>query len=589
MSGEPLPSQRPRTRIGLALAGIHIETPTNMKSREERRQKKLDKKAARHSGIAKVASRLTAQQSLDIRNSLELAMRHHSAGDLTNAERIYKQILRINPNHADALNLLGLHAYQAGKYDRAEKLIIKAIKTKPDFAEAHNHLGLTLQKQGRLEEAAVSFRKTITLAPGFNLAVLNLGNVLLDLGRSEDAVGQYHKVISREPKFVNAHYNLGNALKKLGQFENAATSYRNAIEIAPNFAEAHSNLGNVLQKLGEQEDAIIHYREAISLSPGFAEAHYNLGITLMEAERPEEAIDQYNKAIAIQPGYADAHESLGNAFKKLGRLEDAVHHYDLAEINSSRLKSLECLYALERYDAFYEKLDSLIEVDEKNVYAAALSTFVSHQLGRFNPHTFCKTPLAFVRGYMIHEDAEVRDAFLNDLLDEVKSRQADWEPKGKTTRGGFQTPSDLFKDPKGLIVELDRIIREKIEDYRSEFRSDDCDFVRQWPNDGSLQGWSVRLLNGGAQAEHIHPDGWLSGVLYLQVPKFCQPDEGTIEFGLWGYDYPILNEDYPKKRLYPENGKIVLFPSSLFHKTIPFQSDEERICIAFDLIPGKDA
>ena len=129
------------------------------------------------------------------------------------------------------------------------------------------------------------------------------------------------------------------------------------------------------------------------------------------------------------------------------------------------------------------------------------------------------------------------------------------------------------------------MIKNYIEKYRLEFSSRDCVFIRSFPKNISLTGWFVRLLKGGHQTEHIHPSGWLSGVFYLQVPDFSNQEEGSIEFGLWGQNYPILNKSYPKKRYYPKNGDIVLFPSSLFHRTIPFHSDEERMCIAFDLIP----
>ncbi|HIN75521.1 MAG TPA: hypothetical protein EYM96_04975 [Rhodospirillales bacterium] len=83
----------------------------------------------------------------------------------------------------------------------------------------------------------------------------------------------------------------------------------------------------------------------------------------------------------------------------------------------------------------------------------------------------------------------------------------------------------------------------------------------------------------------MHPDGWLSGVFYLHVPNSGDKEEGSIEFSLWGYGYPILKDNYPKKRYYPQNGEIILFPSSLFHRTIPFHANENRICISFDLIP----
>ena len=92
-------------------------------------------------------------------------------------------------------------------------------------------------------------------------------------------------------------------------------------------------------------------------------------------------------------------------------------------------------------------------------------------------------------------------------------------------------------------------------------------------------------MEGGHQTEHIHPGGWLSGVFYLKLPKSNEQEEGSMEFGQWGYNYPILKKDYPRKRYYPKNGDIVLFPSSHFHRTIPFHLNEERISIAFDLTP----
>jgi len=66
--------------------------------------------------------------------------------------------------------------------------------------------------------------------------------------------------------------------------------------------------------------------------------------------------------------------------------------------------------------------------------------------------------------------------------------------------------------------------------------------------------------------------------------------EGAFEFGTHGDDYPINNnksiEDFPKSHVMPKVGDIVLFPSSLFHRTIPFHADSKRICIAFDLKPN---
>ena len=93
------------------------------------------------------------------------------------------------------------------------------------------------------------------------------------------------------------------------------------------------------------------------------------------------------------------------------------------------------------------------------------------------------------------------------------------------------------------------------------------------------------MIKNGYQSTHIHPNGWISGVVYLKTIEANNTNEGAIELSLHGYDLPILDENYPKKIYLPQTGDIVLFPSSLFHRTIPFKEDTDRCVVAFDLIP----
>ena len=115
----------------------------------------------------------------------------------------------------------------------------------------------------------------------------------------------------------------------------------------------------------------------------------------------------------------------------------------------------------------------------------------------------------------------------------------------------------------------------------------DCLFIKSWPLSYSLSGWYVRLLKGGHQGSHIHPSGWLSGVVYLKTVNDTNSPEGALELSLHGYSLPIIDNVHPKKLFKPKQGDIVFFPSSLFHRTIPFREDTERCVIAFDLYPGK--
>ena len=104
-------------------------------------------------------------------------------------------------------------------------------------------------------------------------------------------------------------------------------------------------------------------------------------------------------------------------------------------------------------------------------------------------------------------------------------------------------------------------------------------------NKKNISCWYVILKQQGYQNPHIHPDGWLSGVVYLKVLPDLEKNEGAIEFSLNGEHYSDPNS--PKIIYQPKIGDIVLFPSSLYHRTIPFFTNTDRISIAFDLIPKK--
>ena len=460
---------------------------------------------------------------------------------------------------------------------------------------AEHHQTLTIQqaidlaaqhhKEGRLSQAETAYQRILESDPNQPIALHLLGVVAHQTGKNDVAVDLITRAIAIDPDLAEAHSNLGTALRELGKLEEAVTSYHKALALKPDYADAHNNLGNALKDLGKPEEAVASYHKALNLKPDLAEAHNNLGNALRDLGKPDEAISSYQKALNLKPDYVNAHNNLGLALRELGRLEDALQIFESIDTPECYAHVLECLFALGEYDKFYEKQTASARNNEINTRVAAINAFASHQLNRSDPHPFCPTPLKFVRVCEPLDGVDDADGFLRDLMDDLQSREAIWEPPGKTTRHGFQTMSNLFKKPYGRLVELDRIIKDTIENYRFEFSSENCDFIKLFPKTLTLSGWFIRLIKGGHQAEHIHSGAWLSGIFYLQMPKCTDQEEGSIELGLWGYDYPILNKSYPKNRFYPKNGSIILFPSSLFHRTIPFHSDEERMSIAFDLRP----
>jgi protein O-GlcNAc transferase len=213
---------------------------------------------------------------MTLQQQLESGLSHHQAGRLADAEKIYRQILAQEPEHAVAMHYLGLIAHQAGQIDSAVDLIRRALALRPNYAEAHSNLGNALKDKGQLEEAIASYRQAIRLKSDFADAHNNLGIVLKSVGRLDEAIARYREAIRLKPDFIQGYNNLGIALKNLGRLDEAIALYRQAIQLTPDYAAAHNNLGNALKDAGRLDEAFSSYREALHLKPDYPRAHSNL-------------------------------------------------------------------------------------------------------------------------------------------------------------------------------------------------------------------------------------------------------------------------------------------------------------------------
>ncbi len=260
--------------------------------------------------------------------ALAIAVRHHQAGALANAEAIYRQILAAEPNHVEALHLLGVIAHQIGRNDMALQLIGRALALKPDHADAHCHLGAALAALRRPSEAIASYERALALKPGYVEAYCNLGVVLKELGRLEELVARLEQALALTPDSAEVLNNLGNALQAAHRHEEAVARYERALAVRPDFVQAHNNLGVALKVLGKHEEFIASYRRALALNPGYAEAHHNLGSSLAVLHRNEEAIASFGRALAIAPDYSEARYQIGLALMAVSGHAQAVEHFE---------------------------------------------------------------------------------------------------------------------------------------------------------------------------------------------------------------------------------------------------------------------
>jgi predicted O-linked N-acetylglucosamine transferase (SPINDLY family) len=176
-----------------------------------------------------------------VASMLQAAVEHHEAERFDEAETLYRQILAIDPNHADAMHLLGLIAYEFGQYQTACDLIMAAITRTPNAFYYYN-LGNVMQAYNRPAAAAECFRQALTLQPDYVDAHNNLGNALRALKDHHAAVQSFCQAINLKPDHARAYNNLANTLMELDELEAAIEAWRNAIALRPDFAEPRSNL-----------------------------------------------------------------------------------------------------------------------------------------------------------------------------------------------------------------------------------------------------------------------------------------------------------------------------------------------------------
>ncbi len=255
------------------------------------------------------------------------AAKHHRAGQLSEAEKLYRQVVKAEPGNADALHGLGMIANQSGHPETAVKLIEQAIGVNPEKAEYHVTLGHALQFLDRLDEALGAYQRAAGVNPDLAIVHGGLANVLNKLERHGEAEAAARTAVRIDPALVDAHKDLGVAVQYQERHQEAAGAYQRALDLDPRRADLHNNLGFTLMRQGETAESVASFREAIDLDPRLVPAWYNLGNALRELGHLEEAANAYIETVKLWPLHAEAQINLGTVHQAAGDHEEAQACY----------------------------------------------------------------------------------------------------------------------------------------------------------------------------------------------------------------------------------------------------------------------
>jgi predicted O-linked N-acetylglucosamine transferase (SPINDLY family) len=302
--------------------------------------------------------------------TLAIAMAHHRAGRLADAERLYRLVCDSDPKNARAFHLLGIVAHQLSRADAAS-LVGRAVMLNPDFAEAHNDQGVILAANGLLADAVPCFERAVALNPGYNEARNNLGRGLRSLGRLDEAVIQFELVVKNAPDSPVAHFNLASALELVGRTPDAEVHYRRAILLRSDFVDAHLHLASLLHATDRLTEALTHAERAVALRPDSAGAHNNLGNILRTLGRRHEAIAQYETALGIDPNSFMAHYNCGVALRGETRIAEARAHFARAFALKPDFLEAELALCMAELPALYQDASDIAE--RRDAYARGLA------------------------------------------------------------------------------------------------------------------------------------------------------------------------------------------------------------------------
>jgi tetratricopeptide (TPR) repeat protein len=267
--------------------------------------------------------------SMSVEALRELGLSSHERGELTEAERCYREVLRVAPEDTEIAHALGALAVQRGRYGEAVQLIARVVN-RGAGAGAHADMGDALFGLSRFEDAVRSYDRALALQGDLAAAHLNRGRALCGLGRRAEALASYERALIAWPQFYEAHLSRADTLRDLGRVHEALDGYSRALELRPDDSACHLQQARVLLELSRWEAALTSIDRAIRQGADPAEALTLRGVLLRRANRPADALAAYDAVLAMRADSYEARLNRAAVLTDLAKFEAALVDCDAA-------------------------------------------------------------------------------------------------------------------------------------------------------------------------------------------------------------------------------------------------------------------
>lgn len=533
--------------------------------------------------------------------------------------------LALQPDESQARLNYGKVLGALGRHDEAIVELRRALSGTPALIDAQLALARSLRATGQMEDAIARYQTFLAARRHHFVAVLELADALLEMQRPleaeaalqaalaastdekhaielrarlaratrwtkpAEALAYTDQVLASDPSRTALDHSRPALFEELQRFDEARGAYQQLLEGEPTNAELHRGYNNLLYRLGDDAEFLASYDRA----PRLRELALDKANFLLSTGRHDEAFQGF-KAAATR--YGDSKQTMlgmGQARLKAGEASAAVTIFWDAAARFPDQPDIRCnlasaLCQLNDPHKAVAEVELALQLNPLNQFALAMQGTCWRLMGDERDETLngyeqfiqvidLEPPEGFPNSAAFH-------AALLPLLERLHPPTREY--LNQSLRGGSQTSENILGQGHILLDGLRRRIADAVSAYIGRLRkSPDHPYLSRIRERFALSGsWSSRLHNCGFHINHLHPGGWISSCYYVDLPPAVddqQQQQGWIKFGQPSFDVGLL----PRRVIQPVAGRLVLFPSYMWHGTIPFLDVHTRTTIAFDVVP----